>query len=362
MSAVRGYRKEDGRKCALFAVSFLVAIAFVPGISGASNSPRWAVLSVCLPLLILPARLTQGHLFGGAFLLWATISVTWSAGYDALWHWYLLGMAFWIGSATEDLSPVFRGLGYGLVPSVILAIPQSFDWSPVAQTYAPAGLFMNKNFLGEICFLAALGLLSVRSYLLSAIMLLGAALAASKAVLAACAMFSCVWLWRKHRWIAIAVCLLTLTAGATAYHLDYKTSTLDHRFAIWADTLDGMTWVGRGTGSFYRDYPSHATRQDTFTERPQNAHNEFLELAYEHGIGALLLLGIVRPTIALAAVLAFLFLSFPLRLPATGFLIALYAGHLVRGWPRLRNPADDWRMAVRRWLTHRQAGTSGQGG
>lgn len=173
------------------AFSFLLSVLFIPGITGAGTTPRWALAAVCLPILLHCCRpgvpvlgvlgfdshrlglqlreshgtryggstplgnaFTTAHIFGLLFLCYAALSLTWTPqlgdGLDALVKLVVIAEAVWLGSLLEDLKPIIIGFGLGMWvnPALMLLgvdIPHTSD--------GPAGLFVNSNVLGEIAAL-----------------------------------------------------------------------------------------------------------------------------------------------------------------------------------------------------------------
>lgn len=90
-------------------LGFLLAVAFVPGISGAATYPRWAVLALLPPILLLfrpSPRITPGHVLAIAFGLWSLASIAWAPikpdAMQASCVWLFLGCCYWLGSTLKD--------------------------------------------------------------------------------------------------------------------------------------------------------------------------------------------------------------------------------------------------------------------
>lgn len=339
-------------------LGFLIAAAYWPGISGAANAPRWALVSVAVPFLFPDrVRLTTGHVALILLVVWAALSLAWSPqpldAIPALWVLVLVLGAFCIGGELQSLRPVYIGMALGLGVNSVAAIAQEFyGWAGVAQFSVPAGLFVNPIMLGELSALVIVALVAERiwwaiPFIVPSIVLAGARGPALALIL------GLVFVARNK---AVTVLLLVSIAIAPLV-IAHRPDSIAERFAIWRDTIDGMTLKGSGIGSFYSTYPATATRTDTLKSRPKHAHNDLLELAYE--LGLLGLLGVVAFALALCrgvarteqSVLVAFFVcamfGFPAHMPATAFLAALAAGRVCGTGPVLRDDIARWRILLR---------------
>lgn len=48
----------------------VLGVAFLPGIHGGAVSPRWAILSLAIPLMVHPVHVGLGHIVVLLLLLW----------------------------------------------------------------------------------------------------------------------------------------------------------------------------------------------------------------------------------------------------------------------------------------------------
>ncbi len=107
-----------------------------------------------------------------------------------------------------------------------------------------------------------------------------------------------------------------------------KLTSAGQRIILWIATVMAMTPLGNGLGWFAAAHPSE-----------EYAHSDVLQAVAELGVGAILFLAI--PVVlmfrsrgnnaeraAFVAVCVEAIVSFPLHLPASGFLAALLAGYL----------------------------------
>lgn len=372
----------------LGAFSFVVMVLFVPGLSAPATTPRWALLAAVVPAIAMFTecrRFTTVHGLGVLILSYAALTLLWTPnGWDGLRvmaELLILAGLFHIGAEQESLRPVYIGAALGLSVSSLLAVMQAAGLDLVDRADGPAGdaagLFMNRNYLAEPAVLVLIGLIGNRLWrfvplVIPAIMPVAVlmpwnyggqvsdllAMPMSRGALAGLAVVGAVWLWPRSR---LSVILITGAAGGALFAL--MNPSASHRLVMWAATLDGMTWLGNGIGSFYTLFPSHAPGWDFLIDRPTHAHNDWLEVAYELGapgaglVAALLIscLFIPNPTIRwvfnterliLLALITEGCFGFPLHFPATVFLGGLVAGQLCRARPLLRDVLARGGMAL----------------
>jgi hypothetical protein len=324
-------------------VSFVLAALYVPAIPGAALTSRWAFLSIALPFMAYYAspRRTLGAFLGATFLGGALLSLAWSPIlYDALngtWMLCLMALGYMVGTWAK-IEDVYTGFAWGVCLSVIpLGLQLTGLW-PLQQSSGPSGLFVNKNFLAEAALIALIPAAYYWRRLWPTLpgLIVCAAIPFSKGVVVAGCAVMVAWLWPRSKALSIITFLLCVN-GALFYALDRQFPTVDHRLAIWQDTVDGLTGLGHGIGSYRAVYPKYASRSDTLASRPEHAHNEYLEIAFEHGIllavfmafaGVLLASAKEPERLILIAIFTLALFSFPLRLPATAFMFALVAGHV----------------------------------
>jgi O-antigen ligase len=357
-------------------LGFLVAVTFWPGLAGAAQASRWTLLYIAVPIALcfVRAKPAPAHWLMLAALLWMAVTLLWTpVAYDGIAE--LADMAtlaglFIIGHQTESLAPMFRGLGVGLWVSSAICIAQWFGLAPVVIVAAgapPSGLFVNPNVLGEICALAIVGLLSIPStrgqrahgagnrssvtagkdrhpylnYAIAGGILPALVLSQSRGAAVALAVCGVAWAWKRFRLgTIIVVPILAALAFAVSPAKWLNSDTGQIRVDQWRDTVDGLTWLGNGIGSYYSTYPRDATRLDTGKIQPNHAHNDALELAFETGPAgcalAFAFLALVwwsapeGGRLVLLALGIIAMLAFPLHTPATAFVFGLVAGHGAR--------------------------------
>lgn len=339
---------------ALIALGVAVTTLHWPGVSGAANTPRWALLAVLLALIlfVVPGlrRWTTAGLFGAALVAWALLSLSWSVapldGIDkALKIVLVLGPAFALGAMLDDIEPLFVGAGIGIAINGGIAAAQLFGFSGIAQAFAPAGLFVNCNFLAEAAALTAIYLALVGRYTLAALCLPALLLPVSRAAMLSVIAVAVVMLWRKSPIAVVGLAAACIVAAGLTVATGYRTFSVHERMAIWSDTTRQVTVIGHGLGSFREQFPKAATATDIGKQRPAHAHNEALNLGFELGLiglilAALFVLSLFGPlTPARLVLIAFAVeasFAFPLHLPTTAFLALILAGHVAGGRGHVR--------------------------
>lgn len=341
-------------------LAFFTAVLFVPGAVNPATAPRWALLALTMPFFwyFRKGHATVGHLLGACFLAWALLSLTWTFnlydGVRAALLFGLLGLIFC--SAPLSLRQVYGAMAVGLFINSAIGIAQVQGWDTLSQAYPPGGLFFNKNFGAELSAMVLAGVVvsaewrkDERLWWAVPGLLPTLVLSHCRGAWLALGVAGIILIYQYNR----AVCLITgavLGAAGLYYGRLWDGgsggSSVEQRIQVWQDTWDGMTFWGRGLGSFYTTFPEHSTRLDPLVFRPSTAHTDLLNLTYELGPGVLLLLGLLiyalrtRPLRAEHYVLVVFLVEglvgFPLYLPATAFLAALVLGSLCRDRPELR--------------------------
>lgn len=327
----------------MFWLGLIVAVCYVPGYTGAFIPTQWAFLSLVLPLgLWRSGPIGLGHLAGLVALAWSALSIIWAPNAldwgQGMWMISILGLALWLGSTTEDLSPIFRGLAVGLTVSSALAVLQAFGFTPVeAAPGYPAGLLYNSTVLGAACALVLIALCVHRLWWYIPGLLPALALSQSRG---AFVVLACVTLATRIHWTIV------LTLGAIAFGLiAYSPGPSDiQRLYLWGITLRQLDFLGHGIGSFntFLYYnPIDQAPNTVAIFHPEFVHNDFLQLWFELGLGAIgiyfihLIALTHRQSPYWPVFFGFFILSFfffPLYCPILGFIGALIAGRLVTSW------------------------------
>lgn len=323
--------------------AFAVAVAYVPMLPSNAVVGRWAAVAIGAAILLWRARVTPSFatVLFGCLLAWIALGLAWSVSrWDTggeLCQWVVLAAAFCVAHELESLDDVWTGFIAGVSVSAAFALAQHFG-APVARHLGdagvwsiyqnPVGLFLSKNMAADAAVLALIGCFTFRRLWMlpgpalalilvggrAAVLALGAAIAAS------------AWLtFPRHRLplvTAAALGLAALTLAAWGGLL----GRFDDRVSLWALVVTHLHVFGDGLGSFAVAAPSI-----------EFAHNEFLQYAFELGIGSAFLWGIfavalssgpVLERAAVTALLAQCVVWFPLHAPAPAFMGMVLAGHL----------------------------------
>lgn len=341
------------RPYALPALAFLVASVYWPTWDGGALTPRWVVFSIGVLLLWgTPIRMTVVHWLGGIFIVYAALSGLWS---PQVWPWardlwYLIVTAavFCAAAEQDDLSPVYIAFAAGVALSGFLAVPEMQGWIVLPNINHPAGLFGNKNYMAETAVVALVAALPQWRRWWMWPVYLGLALAIvlprARGALLGLDVVLIVYFFRYNTIAGAALLLATAAAGwlmlGEPSHPEANLSnTFILRAAIAWSTLAHATWFGHGLGQFFTEFPLWTPHVTILSQRPAEAHNEVINVLAELGLPGTVLwlgffglvfhraVGIVR--LALLALLAISLTSFPLHLPATGFMVALLAADAV---------------------------------
>lgn len=204
------------------------------------------------------------------------------------------------------------------------------------------GVYGNPNYFG--CALA-IGLASALVYRLWAFLpvpLVGLWLTQSRGAILGASAALFIWLWPRYKVTAFALAALGLVAILGSSHSE--AAGIWQRFGIWQDTLNHLTVFGSGWASFFDAYWDFQTKTNVGFARASHAYNDYLELIFELGIGAIFLWAFViqvmsnskseaKLVIYTYGVMALTF--FPLYVWPIGPLVAMTLGNLVR---------DEWQQ------------------
>lgn len=342
-------------------LSFVIAVAYWPGVSGASTSPRWIIAAILFPAILFCRHdripLTISGLLGLLFVGWSLASVGWSEHpvdtIGAGWQFLVLVSAFCVGATTTSMRPIYIGAALGLLISDGFAVAQFSGWVGPLQANVPAGLFVNRNFFAEISALIAVALISERLWLLVPVTLPGLFLTGARGALLGLAAALTAILWRRSRWLTLALVVTAVGLLVALSLTGNKIDTAHDRIDIWRSTIAVLNWHGYGLGSFYESAP----RISWIPYRFDHAYNEFLEAWFETGfVGFALMIAFWTSLLFGAAKTERLIViclmveacfEFPFHLPGTALLGCVVAGHLARDQRGFRCPAGLRGMAIR---------------
>ncbi len=283
------------------AVAFLVSVAFWPSILTGATTPRWLVSIPALYFLTLPALLFLVYVFAVLDL-------------DAAVKWALIAGAFcWGAKSDADVTrAVAQAFAAGLAISGGVAVIQWLGYDRFSNTAEGlAGLFGNKNAMGEAAAITLIVALRHRAWAALVACLPALLLSTSRSAwLAAVIAVGVEFKWRWQVWVGLATALIW-----TFVALDTPGDTLMQRFALWGFALPLMSWFGAGSPF-------------------EPLHNEFIQAAFELGVGSVVLYAVLfmvaSRDLALAVCVALLCtFGYVLHLPASGWLIAFSCGSVV---------------------------------
>jgi hypothetical protein len=324
----------------VFWLGAIVALCYVPGVTGAYIATQWPVLAVAMSFgLLRSAPFTLLHLLGALFLLYAAVhAFSTPAPYDAvfgLWLVAIMALTVRFGSTVTDLRGLYAGLAAGAAVSSALAVAQYFglQWPPMSSP-APAGLYVNSVQFGTILALLTVALVTERMWLWALPLLPGLVLAQSRGAWLALAigLLGC-----RIRHVGVLGLVLAVGCGILSGTL----SESDHiRMMVWNVAWHGLTWFGWGPGSFYAVTITEGAR----VLFPGYVHNDVLQLLFEYGVGAALPLAVFGFVLSRTearewpVVLAFVAAScytMPLYMPVTAFLALVAVGRVLRTHARV---------------------------
>jgi hypothetical protein len=324
-------------------LAFVVTVACLSPLPDGSVGARWAVLSVGVPLLLCYAP-THCVMIALAVVAWPAVTLAWSpdplVGVELWWHFLLLAAV--VAIAPVNMRPVYLAIGIGLAINSAVVVQQLGGAEPVEHLAGmnATGLFFNKNQQNDFVALATIGLLSVGpvGWALAAVAALPLTVAPlSRAPLMALCSAGAAAAGR--RWPLLIPAGVVLAAGLLLAFVGMPGRLVSNaqRAQTWLDMAGNLTFFGHGLGSFQWAYPEM-----------EYAHSDMLQIVYELGAPgiAAMIAGICYilwsgPGIERLVVLAFMvegLFDFVLYQPATGFLAALAAGHILRVRAGLRRP------------------------
>ena len=327
-------------------LAFAVTVACISPFPDGAMAPRWAILSLS-PLIALRMGDTLAPVSIIA-ILYLALTLLWSPdrfmGAYLLWHFIVLAVI--VSRETRDLESVFWAIGLGLAINTVFVIMQIDGLNPVNGTpgLASPGLFFNRNQQNCFVALAIVGLLSIRDWrafclaIFVSLPLWTSPIQRAPLIgLAAAGAFLFI-----RRWPLMLPACVILIVGMV-FNLVSEPARFTGvlmRVETWARMSEGLTFFGHGIGSFYWASP--------FMEY---AHNDLLQIAYEFGVPGFLaalaflcyclVSGPIVPRLILVVFAVEGLFDFPLYQPASAFLAAMAAGHIIHARARLRRPFPD---------------------
>jgi hypothetical protein len=330
----------------MFWLGLVLPVCYVPGWTGASIPTQWAVLSAVLPLsLWRKGELTRVHWLGIWFVGYSALSLLWAVNFpDAVWGFAVVLIwagSFWLGSTLESLDGIWRGLAIGLSVSSLVSIVQAagFHPLPVADVAGYPGLLYSPLVSGSASAMVIVGLICHRlwRYIPGVLPLLVLSHNRGGALVVGVGLAGRYLGWR-------AVAAIVVTAAVVMY---FHPSPSDiQRMQIWDAAYSNLRWFGLGPGSFTDLWMMVKELGQDVMERPEFAHNDYIQFIFEAGCGSILVFALMAailarteakewPVFAGFAALGLFF--FPFHTPLCAFIGCVVAGHIVGASAYLRD-------------------------
>lgn len=284
---------------------------------------------------------------GVGFIAYATLSIAWSS--SLTWwpglYWATVFLAALAGYAISSMRMLW------LIACVALSLNLlgSLIEQHVFGIWGAYGLLGNPNYLGVAMVMATAAALVYDFWWFLPFGVLGLLWIQSRGALLAGAIVLAVWCIRKSPFIAYVIfmggiiLILGFSSGRELPIMD--------RLGLWQDTLNHIIPFGHGLGAFYDDWNVWLRHTGMGFQRPPHVYNDFLEVLYDFGFGAIMLwfLYIIayesrRDTLILTAFLACGISYFPLYIPIIGHFGAAALGHLLADLPT-RKETTNGKMA-----------------
>lgn len=325
-------------------LTFLIAVAFVPGIPSYESAGRWAVIAIGGAVLLWRVRVYNGpgHLLGMFLVAYCAESVLWSATpLDTLGQTFqliCLGTVFCVAAYEKDLASTFDALALGLIPSLVVGVFQYFGYAPVrAYTINVPGLFLSSNYMATIAAVSVLGSLAYKRYWYAVPGVLLVVMNPSREAYVALAIVMYLWMFQRlpfHSRVSFVIGTFgVLVLGYVFLLYDFnhaggwsRLSSVNDRLVFWQLGLANITPLGYGLGSSVELWPQF-----------EHFHNEYIEYAFELGFGAFAALGVITYALcsrnkvrwAFIGLLVTAAFNFNFHEPMCAYLVAVMAGFLV---------------------------------
>lgn len=273
---------------------------------------------------ILPAT-------GAAFLLYAGASLTWSLDPQAgAVQLISLCAAFACGYFLKDIRKVIHLYLWFMLINLLLVLAPSNPWADLTF-----GLFGNANYLGCAMALGIAAAIAYRFWTFIPICLGGLIYSQSRGAILAAAVVTFLALPWRFKALSLIGALAAFAFSSSAHR---GLESFWARLGVWESTLTNLTFWGHGWGSFHEGFKALPVKINMTLVLPQHAYNDFFELLYDLGIGAVplwifLIVLLERQGPEKLMTKTFLLLSltfFPLYLFGLGQLLALTLGHSSR--------------------------------
>lgn len=323
------------------AVFFLAGAAYLPGAASVSVAGRWAAVTVGAALLMTTVELAVDAvtLCAAALVVWILLGLFWSASpvdtFGGVVRWVpLVAIMVW-ASRQRDMGATWTAYAVGVSLSLPFALAQWLGCHPVEDLgsigFEPiGGLFLTANVLAEASVLAAVAMVGVGRPLLAIAPAASAILTGEREPVLMAAVAGLCWLWtaRRDRRRELVAGAVAVVVGLVFYlWWADKLGSDQTRLMIWRDTLGGVTFLGSGLNVYAGAFQHYVF-----------AHCDPLQLAYELGVGSILIFWIAGHALGsqllperpmFAALCAAALVWAPLEDPATAVVAFALAGRLL---------------------------------
>ena len=329
------------------ALAFCVGAAYWPGISSGFYMPKWWAMAIGLAIIpwgfrsldpVIAACAASGVLMAALSLL--STPHLYGGILQLIFIILLCGVA--VGAAAlEDVGPVIAALGWGVAISVAASVLQFFGWY-IAPHSGNSGLYLNPEVMGELAAPLFIWAFWSKRWALAGIMATSILLCHSRIAffVAGCGL---LFGWRAPRAVKVATVAVMLGAGIAAVFLAGdglgKYISGMTRIMYWGAAVLSLAPNGHGLAWWFAAHPFP-------TE--EFVHSDVLQSMVEIGLGAVFFLAIpvmvmqrgrgLAERATYVGICVEALVSFPLHLPATGFLAAVLTGWFARRWSDVRIP------------------------
>jgi len=337
--------RSAARHTSLFWLGLILAVCYVPGWTGASIPTQWGVMAIAGALgLWRSGSVTRVHWLGIWFIFFTALSLTWAVNpYDAGWGFAVVLIwagSFWLGSTQDSLEDLWKGLAIGLSVSSVVSIAEAsgFHPFPVAELAGHPGLFDTPLVSGSVSALVIVGLVCHGEW---------------RYIPGVLPLF--ILSYSRGGWLVVAVGLAgrylgwRVAAGIVLFALVlmyFHPSPSDiQRMQIWDAAYSNLRWFGLGPGTFTDLWMMVEELGQKVMERPEFAHNDYIQFAFEAGLGSILFFALMAAVLArseqrqwpvFAAFCSLALFYFPLHSPLSAFIGCIVAGHIAGAGAYLR--------------------------
>ena len=314
---------------------FALTVLCIPALPDGAEIPRWALMAVTAGILVFKVEMTSTYFIVVAYV--TGMALLGPTGYDALLlfaHFAILSILF---LAELDLRKATIGAGLGMAVNSCVMLAQHYGFTYIPMLSPLPGLFYNRNIGAEA---AGMTLALVIGYRLWWLVpgVLPVLVYGSRAPVIALGTAAAFAVGRRSPFLGFMTFLGGILFVVSWMH-DYGGLTdLFQRIGVWQDMLPALRPWGHGLGSFISEFPLWQQHTSALTLRFENAHNDFMQLCFELGLGGVLAAALVVAQLwgtprssAWYALVVFLVegcFGFPLYEPVTASLAAVCAGAL----------------------------------